>query len=499
MILQRRARIRLVLIVGAAVALVAGLTAVAVVIDRAAHDASPAAAALPDSTGVHSAGGVPSTSPSLSPSASSSAGLVSLAGAPAARGGSGARLRPVDGGAGYYGKFSPPLPGGSSFFPIGVWFESVLSQADTDKDADAGINTYVQLTDSTKMNLIRAAGMYAIQSDPKRAGAETVGWELPDEADMWAGPGDAPWTGKYPGGGEICQPASAKCGYTVDQTILGQYPQDNRLVYGNYGKGVTFWETNAQAARFVNQYPDVLSVDNYWLTDEGICIKNEGGSLFDPSKLVPDPNGGSDRLPAALCHRPANYGLTIDRVRSLVSPAGSKPVWAFIEVGHPNKDGDSTLSAQPQQIVAAVWSSIIHGARGIIYFNHSFGGPCKTQHALREPCYAAQRAAVKGVDAQVKALAPVLNAPFADNVARGTGVDVSTKWYGGHFYLLAGSTASGAQTARFTLPCVGNAQVSVLNENRTLTINQGTFSDRFADGNAVHIYRVDGGSSCGAY
>jgi hypothetical protein len=491
------------LIAATATFLVAALAAVAIVIVTGAHDGqSAAAAATPKLSGSLAAAAAASLSPSPSRSVNPTASVSGPPGpgAPAAHGGSGARLRQVDGGAGYYGKFSPSLPTAASFFPIGVWFESVVTQADIDKDKDVGLNTYVQLTDSTKMNLINSAGMYAIQSEPSRAGTETVAWELPDEADMWAGPGDAAWTGKYAGEGTICTPATAKCGYTVHRTIRATYPADHRMRYANYGKGVTFWDTNAQAATFVNQFQDIVSVDNYWLTDENICIKGEGGSLFDPKLLLPGQGGNSPRLPDALCHRPANYGLTIDRVRSLVSPAGSKPVWAFVEVGHPNKDSDSPLSAQPKQVAAAVWSSIIHGARGIIYFNHSFGGPCKTQHALRESCYAPVRAAVKQADTQIKALAPVLNAPFADGVTKGsTGIDVSTKWYNGHFYVLAGSTATSGQVDTLTMSCVGNATVTVLNENRTLTVTGGKFTDRFVDGNAVHIYRVDGGSSCGAY
>jgi hypothetical protein len=46
---------------------------------------------------------------------------------------------------------------------------------------------------------------------------------------------------------------------------------------------------------------------------------------------------------------------------------------------------------------------------------------------------------------------------------------------------------------------VGNAKATVLNENRSVPVANGTFRDQFADGNAVHIYRIDGGSSCGAY
>src|SRR5690349_4086112 len=69
----------------------------------------------------------------------------------AAPGGRGARLRAVDGGGGYFAKFSNPLPGDPSFFPIGVWFESVLSSSDSSLDKAAGINTYVQLTENSDL------------------------------------------------------------------------------------------------------------------------------------------------------------------------------------------------------------------------------------------------------------------------------------------------------------------------------------------------------------
>ncbi len=43
-----------------------------------------------------------------------------------------------------------------------------------------------------------------------------------------------------------------------------------RFYYDNYGKGVIFWQTDAQAACFVN-YDDVNSVDIYWMTDGNVC------------------------------------------------------------------------------------------------------------------------------------------------------------------------------------------------------------------------------------
>jgi hypothetical protein len=71
------------------------------------------------------------------------------------------------------------------------------------------------------------------------------------------------------------------------------------------------------------------------------------------------------------------------------------------------------------------------------------------------------------------------------------------KWSGQNLYVFAGSAANASSTATFSIPCVGNATATVLGENRTVAVSNGSFADQFADGNAVHIYRIDGGSTCG--
>jgi hypothetical protein len=467
-------------------AVVAVAAVVVVAVTRDSGNAGLAATGGEASLGVPGVLPSGSLSPSASPSASPSPSALSKIAA--AKGGSGAKLRKVDGGTGYYAKFSPSLPTSSSFFPIGVWLESVVESGDTAKDKAAGLNTYVGLTNTSDIKIVEAAGMYTITDQPNWSGNAYVGYLVSDEADMWGGPGTAGWTGKYVGDGTICSPSDASCGYTIQSTIRSGLPADKRMRYANYGKGVTFWQSNSQAAKFVNSYQDLVSADNYWFTDNDICASTEGGQLF-----------GNRLLSASECHRAWNYGKTVDRVRSLVSPKGSKPVWAFIELGHPSTENDWP-SITGAQATAAVWSSIIHGARGIIYFNHSFGGNCQSQHILRESCYSSIRKAITAVNARIKALAPVLNAPFADGVVTGSsGVDASLKWYNGNFYLLAGSKGgSGNQT--FKMPCIGKtATATVLDEKRSIPIESGTFSDTFANGNAVHIYRIDGGSSCGAY
>ena len=381
------------------------------------------------------------------------------------------RLRQVDGGLGYYGRFTNALPSKPSYFPIGVWFESVVSQRDINMDRDVGLNTYVVLTANSNLGLVRRSGMKAFlqhgEWTPDRgAGSQTAGWELRDEIDMQMSP-DA--------------------GYAELQRIKRTLPADRRLRYNNFGKGVVFWENNSEAGRYVNAV-DLPSTDIYWFSDNNVCDSSEGGRLF---------SAGRRELTDAECHRASNYGAQVRRVRRLVSPRGSRPVWTFIEIGHPASE-DHWPSITPPQIRAAVWHSLIAGARGITYFNHSFGGPCRTQHALRDPCYARARAAVKATNRQINALAPVLNAPFVTSRwRRSRATKAMVKWQGGHFYVFAASAQNVASTGSFSIRCVGNATARVLGENRRIPVRRGSFADSFADGNAVHIYRIDGGSACG--
>ena len=317
------------------------------------------------------------------------------------------RLTAVDGGPNYYARFSRALPTATSYFPIGVWFESVLSQNDINLDKDAGLNLYVNVTANSDLSVVQSNGMRALlqsewNNSVGHASPANSGWVVADEADMIYGPG---------------------AGYTQLQQYLDALPAGGRLRYANYGKGVTFWESDSQAAQFVNSYQDVVSDDNYWFTDNNICGSSEGGVLL---------NGGS-ALSSAQCHRAANYGATVQRVRSLVSPAGSKPVWAIVELGHPFSEADWP-TIKPAEVRAAVWQSLIAGARGIVYFNHSFGGPHETQHILRDgsnpsSAYAPIRSVATATNREIEALAPVLNSPtVSSGWSQGAGTTAMVKW-----------------------------------------------------------------------
>jgi hypothetical protein len=378
-------------------------------------------------------------------------------------------LQRVDGGPGYHGRFSNALPARPSFFPIAVWFASATLQADINKDKDAGLNTYVVLTRNSNLSLLRRNGMKTVlQHEQWRPdagqGPETVGWELHDEIDMQMSPSE---------------------GHATLQRMLSSLPADKRMRYNNFGKGVIFWESDAEARQYVNAV-DIRSADIYWFTDPNVCGSSEGGHMLAKDR----------QLPEAECRRASNYGATVQRMRRLVTPHGSSPVWNFVELGHPFSENDAP-TITPLQVKAAVWHSLIAGARGIVYFNHSFAGGCESDNILRESCYADVRGMVRTVNRQVRSLARVLNAPtLVSGWRHSSTTKAMAKWSGRHFYVFAGSARNTASTASFSIGCLGSAKAAVLGENRTIPVRRGSFSDSFAHGNAIHIYRIDRSGGC---
>lgn len=387
---------------------------------------------------------------------------------------------PSEGGSGFYAAYPDAAAAGwtdPTFFPIAVWAESVVKPEDTELDRAAGLNTYLSPTDNSHLNLIQAAGMHVVASVPDQAAPATMGWFLADEVDMWGGAGSAAWTGNWPGTGPICNPPGSLCGYTIQETLLAGFPNDGRPRFGNYGKGVIFWQSDADAARFVNSYTAVVSADIYWYTDPNVCDSSSEG----PSLGVTPAN----------CRRAANYGRTMDRMRALDARDGRRqPIFAFVEVGHPSAD-DAAPTITGPQIAGAVMNSLIHGARGIIYFNHNFGGPCISQHVLRDACGAAVRPKVTETNRRIQVLAPVLNTP-SYGWRFNPDLDTMLKRHGGSYYVFAmpGPTAGTGRQRLVLPPGLAGARAEVLFEARTVPTTGGVIEDNFAQEYSYHIYKI---------
>jgi hypothetical protein len=247
---------------------------------------------------------------------------------------------------------------------------------------------------------------------------------------------------------------------------------DGRFVYANYGKGSMGLWWNAESLPALTQMVDVASDDLYFWTDPNIVDEVPQSSAWPAGAPVRDS---------------ANYGWTVDRMESFLSPAALHPTWNFVELGHPFSESFApTIS--PDQMEGAVWQSIVHGSRGIVFFNHSFGGSCQSQHVLQE-CGTAMRDRVSAVTARIRSLAPVLNSQsYSWN--GGSGVATMLKRVNGSWYLLAALAQQSAAGSKTLNVPVTSGTATVVGENRTVSIVNGHIVDAFASSNVMHVYQM---------
>lgn len=399
--------------------------------------------------------------------------------------------QPIDGGKTFYADrgytVAAPVLDDPNFFPIAVWFESVQNQSEIDLDKDTGLNMYVELTTNSDLALIRSNGMYAIPSGTSSVypsmGSETLAYCLPDETDLNYGHGWGPGQG-----------------YAVQQSYVDGFPQnDGRFLYANYTVGVLIpsFGFDDGAAVFINNFQQTASADFYWMTGPNIYNTTGAAPWNQASQFyrMYERDATADEA-----RRPSHYGNVVKHLRDLTNPARWEPVWGFVENGGPFPSNVPADFMTPEVMKAAVWHMIIQGARGIIYFNHTFATGYESQHNFRFPDYAAIQAAAKEVNGRVQSLAAVINDDFAINfvgvspaATPFSGIEVMAKYHDDTFYVFAASRENGstARNATFAIPAGVGSTATVLFENRTVPIVGGVFTDTFADGNTVHIYRID--------
>jgi hypothetical protein len=144
-------------------------------------------------------------------------------------------------------------------------------------------------------------------------------------------------------------------------------------------------------------------------------------------------------------------------------------------------------------VKAEVWMSLIHGSTGIIYFAHRFKPTQNDRALLEDPT---MLSAVTDINRCITALAPVLNSPTIEKGATATSSNPRTsvacmvKKVDGETYLFAVNMRGFDTTATFDVRDLpANASASVLDENRSITVTSGRFSDPFTP-YAVHLYRI---------
>ena len=418
----------------------------------------------------------------------------------------GVTLQQIDGGSTYFASHGLTYAANAgwdspSFIPIGLWLPPLTTQSDANRWHALDINTAFGITGDSSLALFRANGLSAvIQTDALSQilgnnggslGSESVGLLSYDE------------------------PSTYQQGVVAPLSTTANSVQDGRYWYlNNTGNFITYSSQGLNgapaggAAAVINtpvatpdgatRHIDVTSTDLYWFS-----INNYGSLLSDGAALL-----GVSSLTSDQAARGSNYGTQVAMERAILGDA--TPVYAFIEDGGPYTiDSTAASYITPPELNWAVWSSLINGARGIIYFNHTFAGPDQTSDNLADPFYQTVQPGqtvsiytqVANTDALIAQMAPVLNSQTATGyVTVGpapqlfSGIETMVKDYNGQFYIFADTRDSLTQTniqATFTLADLNATSVTVVNENRTIAVVNGVFSDTFATAATVHIYQVN--------
>jgi hypothetical protein len=353
-----------------------------------------------------------------------------------------------------------------SYFPIAVWLQDPENAA---KYKAAGINLYVGLWEGPteqQLSELSKAGMPVI-CDQNAVGLAhrddpiIVGWMHGDEPDNMQDIID-PKTGKSSYGPPV-PPALIVSDY---QKLRAADP--TRPVMLNLGQGVANdeWKGRGADAK-LSDYPkyipgaDIVSFDVYPVTN------------------INKPDG-------------ENYLWYVAKgvARLAKWSGGEKIVWNALECTHIS---NPKAKVTPAQLRTEVWMSLVNGSRGIIYFVHEFK-PKSDEHALLDD--PPMLAAVTGINAQIRQLAPVLNSPTVIGAVSVTSssdqvpIDVMVKRAGDTWYVFAVGMRNAPTTGSFSLPVLpAKTTVQVLDENRTLVARAGKFTDTFKPYD-VHLYQV---------
>lgn len=370
------------------------------------------------------------------------------------------------GGPSYYAKFPKATAAGwtkDTFFPIAVFYGKP-SQAE--QLASIGVNTFMGAEhDGSPISVITRTGISVI-AQPEWSSKEVgddplvVGWHASDECDMG-----------YSGCNDRGDNEQSRLAVQRSYVDALRAKKDGRFVQANFGNGVlgTYWAPTTMDDQV--GLVDVSSVDKYAYTSPAV------------QELLLSAPAWPRGLPPASARA---YGWLQDRMVRFSDPRASKPNWVFVETSEPNLTEPDATTISVDQIGGAVWNAIIHGAAGIAYFQHSSNG-CGT-YSLVE-CGRGLSEGVQRIDAQVAALAPVINtASYRWDF--GAGLDTALKTYEGSAYIFAMASGNPGER-RFTLPSgVGGTEVEVVGEGRKLPVVNGAFTDSFDAEYSRHIYRI---------
>lgn len=384
-------------------------------------------------------------------------------------------LLPWEGGAEYWAQFPKTKKAewdNPGFFPIVLWYNGLSTNEEAIYDKSLGFNSYIGMSDSTPYRLFEDNDVYWI-GPPLNA-------SFTEESKNWVGNflGD-----------EVDGRFSPEEGHAELESAKMGLEGSGRFDYANFTQIVMGKDMKAEdSERYVNEYSDVASIDMYWYTVP-FCD-------WEPSPveyLTP--------VDSTNCRSASSYGKTMDSLRARDLTDGAlQRMWQFVEIlnGGPGEDQAFVANIKPGELQGAVMNSIIHEARGLVYFNQSLNGDCTGGSLVRQTmvdpefCAKDQVAAAGEINNKIHELAPVLNTQTHVHDF-GQGLDTMLKAKDGFAYIFAmldDNPDPGIRT--FEMPSqLRGKPIEVLFENRLLSQDSaGKFSDTFEEEYTYHIYKV---------
>ncbi len=335
------------------------------------------------------------------------------------------------------------------FFPIGVWTQPVSS---FDKWKSRGVNTLIEYqgdgaTIAQWSQAARDRGMYYIRK-PDAPQVNDLGdpnllaWAFPDEPEI---------TSKYP--------AATLAQYKINWNAI----DPSKPIWVNFSGGfVLKWQGGLSSTDY-KTFTD--SVD--WISSSIYPVTGWNRPITSPGLDAP--------------------GQAIDRLEKWTD---GKPQWAVIE------NADQELSWIQKEIPgpnagqfrAEVWDSVIHGAKGVIYFPESFSPSFKFDNTPPEIV-----AEMTSVDAKLQSLAGVLLSdidPPTLGLKTSGPLEGTWRMKDGKAYFVVLNFSDTAVTQSVTLQGVGDvSSAAVHGEDRSVAVSNGTLKDTFAPF-SVHVYQV---------
>ncbi len=383
---------------------------------------------------------------------------------------------------GPFAKWSHGPPRSSDYIPIGVWLQSPGPKGESYcSSSNSTVNEYQQIGINLYINLWQQDSVYPLAErlcDLKRAGMPAVvqhdeidalkdspdldnvlAWSLPDEPDN-------------------SNPAKFSPEEIQDMGAEVATKDPTRPSWLNFGQGIAYelwigsvWSAHPDKADAYADYSkgaDWLSFDVYPVTNVHPSVKGD-------------------------------LELVADGMRNLTEWSGAqKPTMNWIETTHL---GDPINRPTPHQMEIEVWMSLftsleksaVAGAGGVGYFAHEFV-PTLTEAGLLT--YPDIKDRVREVNQMIMDLAIPLNAPPEPNAVQVSSsnpevpITAVVRRFGFDTYLFTVSMRDDKTTATFEIVGIAPESVAeVVGENRTIAVENGTFTDLFDAIGEKHRYQ----------